>query len=823
MSDTLQGKLIFKGEGKDRRRHLVFTTRKGKTWDNPIGLDKLAPDLRSSTEAEIEVALETDPKSGQPYRVRREGQDWVEAGPTPQKAPRQSVSGIGETKNMTGRGSYNKPQPGRPVHQKTPDNSAVLERAFHNPYNFIPAPPRNTDKVKNSGLGDRPPAGHDRYYPNLYSGRLRAKMTVVTPLLLPDAARVKITDQGKTEHKSYPVRVDIKGNPYIEPTAIKGMLRSAYEAITNSRLSVFSGHNDRLAYRMPAKLGPVPAIVEKDKSGSLFLRIMNAAKLPQYYKGKLSREAKPYRSGKWPQHGDAVWVEVDRRDQVTAIEKRNPAEAESSSRLRAGLKGWICITGPNIKGKKFERVFLEDDHDPRIRVERMHEKLWEELINNYKATHVDDLKRRWQDGHKPQDYLGDEPGRTGWSRHIYEPDAEKLTAGTLCYVEFNRQEDADSGIRALLPVTISRRLFPDSPAELLGKELKPAKTVELLSPADRVFGWVNQEPDGKGAYRGQLRIGVVECKTDNAIEDLVKAGDPQDPHQHGLPLAILGQPKPQQGRFYVARNQEGDAQPKVLDAERGISAEDAGYKLKASYMEPHEKKSLRGRKVYPHHRNLPNEHWDNPTKDRTQSSPAGQYQEYRRPSKDGQEQRDNQNRSIQGWVKPDTVFEFNVHFTNLSAVELGALVWLLQLPEDHYHRFGGGKPLGFGSVKCEIVQEASEGCTGAEIADRLKKLDEVAPIFNIGTAVADYKHAVCEAYAEDQAGLDERFQKTSFIAAFLRGAQGFEKLPIRYPRTTNTPNPEGESFKWFVANSKAGRGYALGNLADDPGLPTLEE
>jgi hypothetical protein len=39
----------------------------------------------------------------------------------------------------------------------------------------------------------------------------------------------------------------------------------------------------------------------------------------------------------------------------------------------------------------------------------------------------------------------------------------------------------------------------------------------------------------------------------------------------GLPLAILGQPKPQQARFYVAASPDGEAQKDGLDKEK------AGY------------------------------------------------------------------------------------------------------------------------------------------------------------------------------------------------------------------------------------------------------
>ncbi|GIW92469.1 MAG: hypothetical protein KatS3mg110_0510 [Pirellulaceae bacterium] len=60
----------------------------------------------------------------------------------------------------------------------------------------------------------------------------------------------------------------------------------------------------------------------------------------------------------------------------------------------------------------------------------------------------------------------------------------------------------------LYPVNISRKLFDVAPLDLLPESLRPADAISKLSPADRVFGWVNQE--GKGAYRGQIRIGPVE-------------------------------------------------------------------------------------------------------------------------------------------------------------------------------------------------------------------------------------------------------------------------------------------------------------------------
>ena len=462
-----------------------------------------------------------------------------------------------------------------------------------------------------------------------------------------------------------------------------------------------------------------------------------------------------------------------------------------------------CVTGPNIRGKRHERVFLEDDKEETIRVEPAHSRLWKELIANYQAIHETDLKKRQQQGQRPQG-TGDDAGRTGWSRHIYTLDAKGLDEGTLCYIVFNRPDDVRSGIRALLPVTISRRLFAISPEQLLDPSLHPAENPEedlaQLSPADRVFGWVNQQ--GKGAYRGQLRLSSVTCTTDDALVDF---GIP------GVPLAILGQPKPQQARFYVAADAAGHAQ-----ADR-LAPEDAGYQPG---------KGLRGRKVYPHHRHLPEHYWDNPLEDRTQRpDTAPFFQEYRRPRQDGNKERDDQNRSIQGWVRPGATFRFDIHVINLSAVELGALVWLLQLPPQSYHRFGGGKPLGFGSVRLDLDTAESDIRQGTGWQEHYRSLDSVTSPCDLVVCVTAYKDTIQQVYGTP-------FEQVPFIAAFTRAAQGFDDhRPTHYPRiraagTTGhaRPHPEGESFKWFVENARQnGPQYALRDLATDPGLPMLED
>lgn len=179
--------------------------------------------------------------------------------------------------------------------------------------------------------------------------------------------------------------------------------------------------------------------------------------------------------------------------------------------------------------------------------------------------------------------------------------------------------------------------------------------------------------------------------------------------------------------------------------------------------------------------------------------------------------------------------EFAVDVTNLSDVELGALLWLLSLPEGHFHRLGGGKPLGFGSVKLELDWGKTDLRQGQDWQTFYSSLEE--PSNPNQTAAQDcvkkFETAVADAYGN--------FDKVGFITAFKRSVRGFfnkdgvaDGKPLHYPRalqegqhrnSTIPPHPEGKAYEWFVANERTGRQggpkLALPDLESDEGLPIL--
>jgi len=795
---------------------------------------------------------------------------------------------------------------------------------FHNPYNFVPAPPRSDDPGDGE-LGNRPPVGHDRFHDGYFTGRITVKMTVATPLLIPDAALAKPLDpQQPNGHRTYPLRLGPAGRPLIPPTSLKGMLRSAYEAVTNSRFGVFSRkHGLPLAYRMEPNegLSLVPAKVE---NGQIQLMLGTNSRLP-YRDG----------NGKWhsaddflyaaslPTYGDGAppwaaichgvqvscWAqEVEHWDQrrdhhgiffyhlsyrywrvFQCVPDGTPLGPATGFTPDAGpppqnptgrgprkyhrhlgnflqiAVGWVCKTNQNINGKHDERVFF---NDPALAagVNLIHDltrplmRSWENLITNYREQHTEQLEERRRNEQGCDQWLGPKPGETAWSRHICEPGTGNLEEGaTLCYAFVN---PGSGEVEALYPVIISRKLHQVSPSRLLPPGLRPAATLGQLSPADRVFGWVRQNPDaeesegnsaamdpGAGASKGQLRICQVVCLTppEEAID---RFGKP------GLPLAILGEPKPQQARFYMAEDKNGGA---LKPTTQPMFVKDRG---------------LRGRKVYPHHQGSEDkpEYWSDPLTDRSQKRTSGDYQEYARPhppqtrrrgdreiaERDPEtqsifvldfdkpdERRDRQNRSVQAWVKPGTQFRFITEVVNLSTVELGALLFLLRLPDEKrrhatvqaHHRFGGGKPLGFGSVRLEIeAMSVQDGAAlqysyhyvrlgGSQLSEgRRLSLDDVSD------TIARYQDAVVNAYGP--AG-NAKFEKIPFIAAFLRSCWGFgDSLRTHYPRARQTdpdqpgsylpPHPDGNGYEWFVANKREAERKSLPELTADHGLDYLD-
>jgi CRISPR-associated protein (TIGR03986 family) len=689
---------------------------------------------------------------------------------------------------------------------------------FHNPYNFIPTLPRHGLP---EGLRDGRPPGHHRWHDDLWSGEIAVTMKVITPLLL---MRERTEDRETSGHRHLEVATTPDNLVDIAPTQVKGMLRAAYEAVTCSRFGVFE-QNEPLGYRTIAAdardlvpaivIGPdrvvIPGKLEYDdpQRGRTITDPPVATVVDMW-----ARNPGRTRNDRDFAHGERLEAVIERvqfsdrglkRWEVVSLHK----SGEFRGTLAGGharVAGYLHAPGPSISTKRNERFFvvkvldgngalhmrkdtiIGDTHGKRL-VDGL-----ARLVGHQRNLHRPAAGDELWDGRRPWNYRGDEPGKTAWSRHMYELNGDRANGAppylgpdaalppvpgrvVTCWAEQDH-----SGLR---PVMVSRLLYAHAPADLLDASIHSASSYDTLSPADRLFGWVRQDRrDGvdssPGAHRGQVRVVQVDAPHRNkAVEQLGQ-----------LTLSPLSNPKPSQGRFYLGKHREGrEPAPMPPDVER------------KKFFDP-KSQVLRGRKVFPHRRDL--------ERAAAGSDAKALRNLFRYQPPMGREERDSQNVTLREWIRPGASFRFVIQVTDLHPLELGALLWLLdparagEPGEPARHRLGMGKPLGFGSLELSVDPERTRLSAGDHIRARLDELRSAPP------EAADWSGLA----TEFEEAMSERFG--SVLSDVRSALAGFDTdFPVHYPRL----QPRSPSYEWFKGNEQGGK-HPLPLLGDSRGLTT---
>lgn len=702
------------------------------------------------------------------------------------------------------------PEPTGPI----PLERSHADGRFLNPYAFVSLPQRDDDHPAELKLGC--PPWHDRYDPERWSGTIEVTITTRTPLLLPDHAAA-----AGDRRSGLPVRVDHLGRPMLAGSAVKGALRSAYEAITNSRLGVFGPHDRLLAMRAPADATVAalcPAWVTEVHPDGATLTVVRGLE-PTAPGHKFDRPAMPavwfprrlidperHRSepgggsrsdlrgkrveawirlallGKTPLWEVLAWAEPGQLPNDPAHWQRTRGPQPVPGYPLVKVLGRVHWNGssfpPGGKRKHDERLVVESVIEgpataqiDTVRIDRTHVAAWQDVIDSYHRAHEHDRRPVSDYG----DYVA-HPAR--W---------RDLRVGDTLYVEF----DQDGGVAGLYPAMIGRKPFPGPPSRSLPDSHRPARSFDEFSPADRVFGWVRDGADRAGtAYRAHLRVLPPDG-----------AGIPPAERVHRftpIPLAALASPKPTQFRFYLGDKDGGPLRSVGRTPADGYPAEPG-------------RRRLRGRKVYLTHAEVlagqpgAEEYWNPEARpDVPVPLAAGsRYRAFLRPADAEDTELDTW---ISGWVKPDTVFRVTLLVDNLSTVELGALLWLLDLPGDASMKLGLGKPLGFGAVRMAVDWEATRLYHGDRLRQRYEMIGPTAE-----PEPADRLRGLVDHY--DQL---LRRHLPRVRDEFLTAARGFTGVPVHYPRRTEKPT--GKSFEWFTNNERGPR-LPLGDLLDHEGLP----
>lgn len=689
---------------------------------------------------------------------------------------------------------------------------------FFNPYNFVRWLERPKTVSPETALLDCcAPPPHDRFLG--LTGYITCELTTVTPLFVSDSHGISAETIDGKEHYTYRF-FEYDGKPAIPGSSLRGMVRSMFEAVTNSCFSVFEGQK-RLSYRLEATRAAalVPGRIEEKPGGGWQLRLMHglstvapgqrpktlyAATVHLYDPIEGDHIKVPKVNLEGLRHGDVCWalikhkgIFVDVLDINADRSKLRPVKRDEQEYI---VQGCLCINNQNVENKRKERFFFATKGVPGVPTHLSLNadiiKKYEDLIADYQERHKEAIQKRRDDPNPARRAVAkaiplENPTDPAFSRYMYSAVDLEVRSGTLVYASLS---PAPGGMKVdfIAPAAVPRVAYNHTIEELLDPALRACNDVQALCPACRIFGWVDAahkkgrrdiDKEKPVAYAGRLRFSYGE------LQGEARRMPP-------VTLAILGSPKPTTGRFYL--------RPRVGKPRPGQDDQSTGYDG-ANW--------LRGRKLYRHHG-------------------QARRQEYERAVGGKYTGKDDQNRTVAGALEPGNRFRFTIQFESLAPVELGALLWALELDGKAFHRLGYAKPLGFGSVKLEVKE--------LQLLDPAVRYGQLPVVSQEETTAAllpaDGGWLPALASRSESIEIFQRSMEKAYNLAFadlpnvrdiLALLGGPPRLPVHYPRTSPRPMPEGKNFEWFVGNKRSGRDAGPRLVLppadeDTEGLPLLD-
>lgn len=805
---------------------------KGKiaAWIEAKGYGFIQPENTGALEAQLFFHI--NDARAVPREQLREGTE-VEYVDVPGK------KGKNAAKNVRVAGMPAPAQPQQPREKKA--ESPQVQRTsksyrFLNPYNFarwLESPQAIPSHPDTRYLNRQPPPPHDRWVAK--SGEIECELTALTPLFISDSLAKFANERDKKElHKSFNFFNVPKGNdsePILPASSLRGMVRNVFEAATNSCFASFD-YGQRLSYRLnpseALKLVPARVVAPANKDGAWRLQILHGTatltigERPRdgLYPATVRQYERPDQTSKRSSrpsqdeivnlndftHGSECYALAEKPTRfpfVWKVKRLAKSRKELESLLDDDLdilKGYLCITYQNIERKINERFFIAEYHNsPTLKEIDLPENVrveYEDLIRDYQLRHrekVEIWRKRYHDPNRPDHDPASEPkeidkgrGRVVWepafSRFVLES-THKLKGNELVYAYLEKTARGMK-VRFIAPVSIPRVGYLNKTYLRLPSHLWKCESHQSLCPACRTFGWVEGRPGFEQSQKEIDRSKIVAYQGRVQFSHATLAEPlPQRPMEETT-LAILSSPKPTTTRFYL---KPAKAKP---ESKNGAPDEQVGYDAPDMV--------IRGRKLYRHHITVNSD-------------------EYTRVHKI----RDDQNRTINGALPVGTKFRFKVRFENLAEVELGALLWALEMEPNLCHRLGFAKPLGFGSVRIRVAQihelnlkryESVEGKGWQDVTEQKEKL------------IQRFKAAAAQAYYFKDENDFVKLENIADLSKLLSLSQ--PSLPIHYPRPQELPDAEGKNYEWFMGNKrpKRGPGYLLPlAVEDNTGFPLMDK
>ncbi|MBD3339740.1 MAG: TIGR03986 family CRISPR-associated RAMP protein [Candidatus Lokiarchaeota archaeon] len=535
-------------------------------------------------------------------------------------------------------------------------NYETGNNTFVNPYNFI-----SLDENCSKGIDYK-----TQKLKGKLTGWLVCSLETKTPIFIPNTTKV-FEDNNKIRSMdffSYKNLAGISANnlneikkpkPVIPGSEIRGTIRSAYEAVTNSCLSTIDD-NKALYKRVqsPAKSGQL--VFQQNKWQIIEC---NRCRLPKHWVDIDDNQINI--NGDNYQEGQEVFVSINYDSyKINEIYKNQ----------KRGLKKGYLHIGEYNENKNYESVFLHkfDRRSGKIRIKDIDQKLIPEILNGLiinilmyrskinqtpehgKYLHVDYGKMRTISD-IVNEFKNNKNEINLFNKKLKEkyPDVFNYLNGAL----INFVHHYTSGRFYLSPAAIGREVFFNQLNEII-HSYEPCNRVNNLCNSCALFGLAGE----KDAACSRIRFtDAISLENYDYLDSIT--------------LKELSSPKLSATEFYLFKPDNAH----LWNYDYAVNWNSNRYGI------PGYSPQIRGRKFYWHQKFTEEQRpypWEN-------QSEATERNVHVRPLKYGK-------------------FKFKVYFNNITDEELNQLLWTLELggKGSHAHKIGMGKSIGLGSIQIKV-------------------------------------------------------------------------------------------------------------------------
>lgn len=570
------------------------------------------------------------------------------------------------------------------------------EHAAKAPYNFVPLP-RQVVTVDPLALPDQ-----DAYDPDRYTGHMQCTLTTASPLYVRAANTSKDFEKAQdSDQAKLPFRERVKNRPdffhmpedtqpVIPGSSLRGLLRALVEIAGYGKMQWVADR--QLVYR---------AVGDTTSHGEAYRERLMCYDGESYEDGKRYYQYTPLmRAGYMKQKPNGDWAiqparQIDGTTFARIADGRIPAELPhlkcrnaSTIWVQLGRYEYQKVRGGFIRVKYTRVLHASGSPEPGLVKATLARSGWmpnkrseavvypadetadpididDDLVRAYRTQITDVYGRQALRGQKQESLLGENGVLEDGHPVFYLVDNGQLIFLGHCMM-----------------IRLPYRL---SPLDFVPEALRRESDTDL---AEAIFGYTRREVDSDNDERetpAKMRAYAGRVSVSDGHLCPGQPGDVWLAGPEGIVPRILGGPKPTTFQHYLTQ-QKPDPIPtggRFSDGSPRTRLELSDYAVRT----PGES-VVRGHKGYWH------------------KGPVGRSdieEPITPPDSDKQH-------TLFRPVKADVRFEFTLDFQNLSAVELGALLWVLNLAADDRYRLnlGMGKPYGMGAVKIESALYLTE-------------------------------------------------------------------------------------------------------------------